>query len=48
MNGTPQTTATVLANNGVHQLTGASTLVLAGPRVGSLVTGLGGLPLFIC
>ena len=38
MNGTPQTTATVLANNGVHQLTGASTWVLAGPRVGSLVT----------
>ena len=38
MNGTPQTTATVLANNGVHQLTGASTWVIAQPRVGSLVT----------
>ena len=38
MNGTPQTTATVLANNGVHQLTGASTWIIAQPRVGSLVT----------
>jgi hypothetical protein len=38
MHGTPQTTATVLVNNGVHQLTGATTFVLAGPRVGSLVT----------
>jgi hypothetical protein len=38
MNGTPQTTATVLANSGVHQLTGATTWVLAGPRVGSMVT----------
>ena len=38
LHGTPQTTATVLVNNGVHQLTGASTWVLAQPRVGSLVT----------
>jgi hypothetical protein len=38
MNGTPQTTATVLVNNGVHQITGASTYILAQPRVGSLVT----------
>ena len=38
LHGTPQTTATVLVNNGVHQLTGASTWILAQPRVGSLVT----------
>jgi hypothetical protein len=38
LHGTPQTTATVLVNNGAHQLTGASTWILAGPRVGSLVT----------
>jgi hypothetical protein len=38
LHGTPQTTATVLVNNGVHQLTGASTWVLAQPRIGSLVT----------
>jgi hypothetical protein len=38
LHGTPQTTATVLVNNGVHQLTGASTWILAHPRVGSLVT----------
>jgi hypothetical protein len=31
-------TATVLANSGAHQLTGASTWILAQPRVGSLVT----------
>jgi hypothetical protein len=36
--GTPQTTATVLANSGVHQLTGASTWIIAAPRVGSMVT----------
>ena len=38
MNGTPQTTATVLVNNGVHQVTTATTWILAQPRVGSLVT----------
>jgi hypothetical protein len=38
LHGTPQTTATVLVNNGIHQITGASTYILAGPRVGSLVT----------
>jgi hypothetical protein len=40
LHGTPQTTATVLVNNGIHQLASATatTFVLAGPRVGSLVT----------
>jgi hypothetical protein len=38
MHGTPQSSASVLANNGVHQLTAAATYALAGPRIGSLVT----------
>ena len=38
LHGTPQTTTSVLVNNGIHQLTSATTWTLAQPRVGSLVT----------
>jgi hypothetical protein len=37
-NGTIATTATVIPNNGFTSITGASTFILAAPRVGSLVT----------
>ena len=38
MLGTVASSAAVIANNGVSKLTAASTYVLAGPDVGSLVT----------
>jgi hypothetical protein len=38
MNGATSSSTAVIPNNGINQITAASTYTLAGPRIGSMVT----------